>query len=115
MGATAAASTAVGAGRERDVEPDSQWLGILEQQHMDSGLIRQLGGLTEKVVIVVGGATGLGAATARRSTQKMHASGEPVTAVAGTLGAGRATVCRVLAEEAGSCDTSRRRAWTRRR
>ncbi len=40
VGAAAATSAALGAGRERDVEPDSQWLGILEQQHMDSGLTR---------------------------------------------------------------------------
>jgi DNA invertase Pin-like site-specific DNA recombinase len=42
------------------------------------------------------------AALARR----MHASGEPVTTIAGTLGVSRATVYRVLAEEAGSSDTS---------
>jgi DNA invertase Pin-like site-specific DNA recombinase len=36
----------------------------------------------------------------------MHASGEPVTTIAGTLGVGRATVYRVLAEEAGSSDPS---------
>jgi DNA invertase Pin-like site-specific DNA recombinase len=42
------------------------------------------------------------AALARR----MHASGEPVTTIAGTLGVSRATVYRVLAEEAESSDTS---------
>jgi hypothetical protein len=34
VGAAAAISTAMGAGRERDVEPDRQWVGILEQQHL---------------------------------------------------------------------------------
>jgi hypothetical protein len=41
VGAAAATSTAVGAGRERDVEPDCPWLGILEQQHMDFDLTGQ--------------------------------------------------------------------------
>jgi DNA invertase Pin-like site-specific DNA recombinase len=38
------------------------------------------------------------AALARR----MHASGEPVTTIAGTLGVSRATVYRTLAEDEGS-------------
>ncbi len=38
--------------------------------------------------------------------QRMHSSGEPVMTIAHTLGVSRATVCRVLAEEAGSGDTS---------
>jgi hypothetical protein len=38
LGAAAATSAAVGAGRERDVEPDGPCLGILEQQHLDSDL-----------------------------------------------------------------------------
>src|SRR6185312_16047112 len=38
VGDAAATSTAVGAWRSADVEPDRQWLGILEQQNMDSGL-----------------------------------------------------------------------------
>jgi DNA invertase Pin-like site-specific DNA recombinase len=38
--------------------------------------------------------------------RRMHAAGEPVTTIAGTLGVSRATVYRVLAEEAGSSDTS---------
>jgi DNA invertase Pin-like site-specific DNA recombinase len=42
------------------------------------------------------------AALARR----MHSGGEPVTTIASTLGVSRATVYRVLAEEAGSGDTS---------
>jgi DNA invertase Pin-like site-specific DNA recombinase len=37
---------------------------------------------------------------------RMHSSGEPVTTIASTLGVSRATVYRVLAEEAGSSDTS---------
>jgi hypothetical protein len=36
----------------------------------------------------------------------MHASGEPVATIAGTLGVGRATACRLLAEDAGSSDVS---------
>jgi DNA invertase Pin-like site-specific DNA recombinase len=32
---------------------------------------------------------------------RMHASGEPVTTIAATLGVSRATVYRVLAEEDG--------------
>jgi DNA invertase Pin-like site-specific DNA recombinase len=35
----------------------------------------------------------------------MHASGEPVTTIADTLGVSRATVYRVLAEETDSRDT----------
>lgn len=35
---TTATSTAVGAGSERDVEPDCRELGILEQRSVDSGL-----------------------------------------------------------------------------
>jgi DNA invertase Pin-like site-specific DNA recombinase len=42
------------------------------------------------------------AALARR----MHSGGEPVTTIASTLGVSRATVYRVLAEGAGSGDTS---------
>ncbi len=40
VGAAATIATAVGPGRQRDVEPDRQWVGILEQQHLDSGLTR---------------------------------------------------------------------------
>jgi len=36
----------------------------------------------------------------------MHASGEPVATIAGTLGVGTATVYRLLAEDAGSSDVS---------
>jgi DNA invertase Pin-like site-specific DNA recombinase len=36
----------------------------------------------------------------------MHAIGEPVTTIADALGVSRATVYRVLAEEAGSSDKS---------
>jgi DNA invertase Pin-like site-specific DNA recombinase len=42
------------------------------------------------------------AATARR----MHLNGESVSTIADALGVSRATVYRVLAEEAGSSDTS---------
>ena len=38
VGATATAPTAVGAGRERDVEYDGSCLGILEQQNLDAAL-----------------------------------------------------------------------------
>jgi hypothetical protein len=41
VGAAAATSTAVGAWGSGDVEPDHQWLGILEQQNMDSDLTVQ--------------------------------------------------------------------------
>jgi DNA invertase Pin-like site-specific DNA recombinase len=37
---------------------------------------------------------------------RMHASGESASTIAGTLGVSRATVYRVLAEEAGSGDRS---------
>jgi DNA invertase Pin-like site-specific DNA recombinase len=39
--------------------------------------------------------------------QRMHASGESASTIATTLGVSRATVYRVLAEEANSSDTSR--------
>jgi hypothetical protein len=39
VGAAAAAATALGAGRERDVEHDRAGVGILEQQHLDADLI----------------------------------------------------------------------------
>ncbi len=42
----------------------------------------------------------------RRWPRRMHASGEPVTTIAGTLGVSRATVYRVPAGEAASSDTS---------
>ena len=42
----------------------------------------------------------------RALVQRMHASGEPVATNAGTLGVGRATACRLLAEDAGSSDVS---------
>jgi hypothetical protein len=38
VGAAAATSTAVGAWGPADVEPDCQWLGILEQRNMDFDL-----------------------------------------------------------------------------
>jgi DNA invertase Pin-like site-specific DNA recombinase len=38
--------------------------------------------------------------------RRMHASGEPVTTIADALGVSRATVYRVLAEEAGSNTSS---------
>jgi hypothetical protein len=38
VGATAATSTVVGARGSADVEPDCQWLGILEQPNLDSDL-----------------------------------------------------------------------------
>jgi hypothetical protein len=38
VGAAAATCTAVGAGGSADVEPDGQWLGILEQRNMDFDL-----------------------------------------------------------------------------
>lgn len=38
VGAAAATSPAVGARGSADVEPDCQWLGILEQRNMDPGL-----------------------------------------------------------------------------
>lgn len=38
LGVAAAVPTAVGARCSADVEPDRQWLGILEQQNMDSDL-----------------------------------------------------------------------------
>ncbi len=38
VGAAAATTTAVGAWGSADVEPDCQWLGILEQPNMDSDL-----------------------------------------------------------------------------
>jgi hypothetical protein len=41
VGAVAATSTAVGAWRSADVEPDCQRLGILEQRNMDSALTKR--------------------------------------------------------------------------
>jgi hypothetical protein len=41
VGAAAATSTAVGAWGSADVEPDCQWLGILEQPNMDSDLTKR--------------------------------------------------------------------------
>jgi hypothetical protein len=38
VGGAAANSTAVGTRGQFDVEPDGQWLGILEQRIMDSDL-----------------------------------------------------------------------------
>jgi DNA invertase Pin-like site-specific DNA recombinase len=38
--------------------------------------------------------------------RRMHAIGEQVTTIAGTLGVSRATVYRVLTAEAGNSDTS---------
>jgi hypothetical protein len=38
VGAAAAASTVVGARGSADMEPDCQWLGVLEQRNMDSDL-----------------------------------------------------------------------------
>jgi hypothetical protein len=39
MGAAAAAPSALGARRQRDVEHDRAGVGILEQQHLDADLI----------------------------------------------------------------------------
>jgi hypothetical protein len=41
VGGAAATSPAVGARGSADVEPHRQWLGILEQRNMDSGLTNQ--------------------------------------------------------------------------
>lgn len=41
MGAAATTSTAVGAGGAGDVEPDCEWVGILEQPDLDSDLIER--------------------------------------------------------------------------
>jgi hypothetical protein len=41
VGGAAAASPAVGARGSADVEPDRQWLGILEQRNMDPGLTKR--------------------------------------------------------------------------
>jgi hypothetical protein len=41
VGAAAATATALGARGSGDVEPDCQWLGILEQQDMDSDLTKR--------------------------------------------------------------------------
>jgi hypothetical protein len=38
MGAAATTATTVGAWRAGDVEPDCQWVGILEQPDVDSDL-----------------------------------------------------------------------------
>jgi hypothetical protein len=38
VGIAAATSTAVGTRGQPDVEPDCQWLGILEQRHLDADL-----------------------------------------------------------------------------
>ena len=41
VGAAATTSTAVGAGGAGDVEPDCEWMGILEQPNLDSDLIER--------------------------------------------------------------------------
>jgi hypothetical protein len=41
VGAAAATSTAVGTRGQPDVEPHRQWVGILEQRSMDSGLTKR--------------------------------------------------------------------------
>ena len=41
VGAAATTSTAVGAGGAGDVEPDCEWVGILEQPDLDSDLIER--------------------------------------------------------------------------
>jgi len=41
VGAAATTSTAVGAGGAGDVEPDCEWVGILEQPDLDSDLTRR--------------------------------------------------------------------------
>ena len=40
MGGAAATSPVVGARGSADVEPDHQWVGILEQRNMDTGLTK---------------------------------------------------------------------------